>query len=138
MVSFIVTKMTLVDVVDLSSDDELGELDVQVKLEPNLVGSLMQEKENNIVQLAKHQISKTTSTRQGHEQNGSLKASSVGHSNSSTLDQGQSPTDDTSLSSTSSISPAPVCRQFWRAGNYDDAHGSKDKYQSISLSTFKL
>ncbi|PON59666.1 hypothetical protein TorRG33x02_287380 [Trema orientale] len=124
--------MTLVDVVDLSSDDddELGKLDVKaVKLEPGLVGSMMQRNENSTIHLVKHQMSKTKSTRQENEDNGSLNASNTGPS--SILDQGQSPVEDTGLSSTLSMSPAPVCRQFWKAGNYDDGLGSKVTHQSI-------
>ncbi|GMN45916.1 hypothetical protein TIFTF001_015111 [Ficus carica] len=116
--------MTLVDLVDLSSDDELGELDVRaVKLEAK-VGSTTQQKEKSKIQLAKHQNSKIASTRQDHQENRSLNASSTGHSNSSILVQGQSP-EDTGLSSTVSLSPAPLCRQFWKAGNYNDGLPSK-------------
>ncbi|KAH0992588.1 hypothetical protein GBA52_004071 [Prunus armeniaca] len=53
-------KMTLTDIVDLSSDDELGEVDVKpVKLEPGLVARKLQQNENNKALLAKHQKSKT-------------------------------------------------------------------------------
>ncbi|EYU42193.1 hypothetical protein MIMGU_mgv1a022246mg, partial [Erythranthe guttata] len=38
--------------------------------------------------------------------------------------------DDSSLCSTSSICSAPICRQFWRAGNYDDRLNSKPASQN--------
>lgn len=137
LISFIALRMTLVDLVDLSSDDELGELDVRaVKLEAK-IGSTTQQKAKSKIQLAKHQISKIASTRRDHLENRSLNASSTGHSNSSILVQGQSP-EDTGLSSTVSLSPAPLCRQFWKAGNYNDGLPSKVTHQSISLSTLEF
>ncbi|KAD2806045.1 hypothetical protein R6Q59_028972 [Mikania micrantha] len=38
----------------------------------------------------------------------------------SALDQEQSPMDDANLCSTSPICAAPLCRQFWKAGSYND------------------
>ncbi|XP_024030527.1 protein MICRORCHIDIA 6 isoform X2 [Morus notabilis] len=123
--------MTLIDVVDLSSDDELEELDVKaVKLEPDSIGSMTQQKANSKVQLAKNQISKTISTRQDYQENRSLNASSTAHSSSCVLDQVQSTMDDASLSSTLFASPAPLCRHFWKAGNYDDRLVSKVAHQN--------
>jgi hypothetical protein len=133
--SFTVVKMSFIDIVDLSSDDECGDLNVKaVKLEPGIVGGRVQQKENK-ARLVKHQKFETQFRRQGSEENRSSNALSTGQSSSSILDQGQSPLDDTSLSSTSPICPAPVCRQFWKAGNYDDGLGSKISLQSIFLST---
>ncbi|CAL8989629.1 unnamed protein product [Prunus brigantina] len=128
--------MTLTDIVDLSSDDELGEADVKpVKLEPGLVARKLQQNENNKALLAKHQKSKTPCAIREPEENRSSNALSTGHSSSSILDQGQSPVDDTGLSYTSPLSPAPLCWQFWKAGNYNDGIGSKVTIQSILLST---
>lgn len=131
--------MTLIDVVDLSSDDELEELDVKaVKLEPDSIGSMTQQKTNSKVQLAKNQISKIVSTRQDYQENRSLNASSIAHSSSCVLDQVQSTMDDANLSSTLFASPAPLCRHFWKAGNYDDRLASKVAHQSIPLSTIEF
>ncbi|GMY14879.1 protein MICRORCHIDIA 6 isoform X1 [Fagus crenata] len=128
--SFTVVKMSFIDIVDLSSDDECGDLNVKaVKLEPGIVGGRVQQKENK-ARLVKHQKFETQFRRQGSEENRSSNALSTGQSSSSILDQGQSPLDDTSLSSTSPICPAPVCRQFWKAGNYDDGLGSKISLQN--------
>ncbi|CAB4267508.1 unnamed protein product [Prunus armeniaca] len=94
--------MTLTDIVDLSNDDELGEVDVKpVKLEPGLVARKLQQNENNKALLAKHQKSKTPCAIREYEENRSSNALSTGHSSSSILDQGQSPVDDTGLSYTS-------------------------------------
>lgn len=132
--SHIVCRMTLIDIVDLSSDDELGEVDVKlVKLEPDLVGRQLQEKENSKAQPVKEKLSKTQCTIRESEENRSSNALSTGHSSSSMLDQGQSPVDDTGISSASPISSAPLCRQFWKAGNFNDGIGSKATFQSILL-----
>ncbi|XP_062170228.1 protein MICRORCHIDIA 6-like [Alnus glutinosa] len=111
--------MSFIDVVDLSSDDECGHLNVKAsKLQPGIVGGRIQQKENK-VQLVKRQKSETQCRRQETEEN----------RGSRILDQGQSPVDDTSLPSTSPTCHAPLCRQFWKAGNYDDGHGSKVSVQ---------
>ncbi|CAL2246964.1 unnamed protein product [Prunus armeniaca] len=102
LISVLVCRMTLTDIVDLSSDDELGEVDVKpVKLEPGLVARKLQQNENNKALLAKHQKSKTPCAIRESEENRSSNALSTGHSSSSILDQGQSPVDDTGLSYTS-------------------------------------
>ncbi|XP_062116233.1 protein MICRORCHIDIA 6-like [Humulus lupulus] len=122
--------MTLVDIVDLSSDDEPDEVEVKaVKLEAEaeMVGRTLQPKRCSRVELVKHQMLKTKSTAQGNEENGSVKSLNPSHN---FLDQGQSPAEDTCLSSTISMSPAPICRQFWKAGNYDDGLGSKVALQN--------
>ncbi|KAK9995747.1 hypothetical protein SO802_020433 [Lithocarpus litseifolius] len=122
--------MSTIDIVDLSSDDESEDLNVKaVKLEPGIVGGRVQQKEIK-PQLVKLQTSKTQYRRQESEENRSSNALSTGQSNSSILDQGQSPLDDTSLSSSSPICPAPLCRQFWKAGSYDDGLGSKVSIQN--------
>ncbi|XP_059443447.1 protein MICRORCHIDIA 6-like isoform X3 [Corylus avellana] len=123
-------KMSFIDIVDLSSDDECGHLNVKaVKLEPGIVGGRIQQKENK-VQLVKRHKSQTQCGRQESEENRGSNALSTGKSSSRIWDQGQSPVDDTSLPSTSPTCPAPLCRQFWKAGNYDDGLGSKVSLQN--------
>lgn len=51
---------------------------------------------------------------------------STGKSGSSIL---ESSADATSLSG-SPVCPAPICRQFWKAGNYDDVFSSISRVQS--------
>ncbi|XP_068329570.1 protein MICRORCHIDIA 6-like [Pyrus communis] len=126
--------MPVIDVVDLSSDDEVGEreeVDVKpVKLEPGLIGIQLQRKDKPKARIAKHKISKNLHGIRESEENRSSNALSPCHSSSSILDQGQSPVDDTGVSSTSTFSPAPLCRQFWKAGSYNDAVGSKVAFQN--------
>jgi hypothetical protein len=135
LIYFTVLKMSFIDVVDLSSDDECGHLNVKaVKLEPGVVGGRIQQKENKVQLAVKRQKYETQCRRQESEENRSANALSTGKSSSSILDQGQSSVDDTSLPSTSPTCSAPLCRQFWKAGNYDDGIGSKVSLQSNLLS----
>ena len=108
-----------IEIVDLSSDDE-GEkvIPKAVKLEPDFVSGAKQQNETN-------KGIQSHSVRQDSEENISSNGPSTGHSNSSVLDQGLSPVDDTDMSYASPICAAPLCRQFWKAGNYDDGLGSK-------------
>ncbi|XP_059313151.1 protein MICRORCHIDIA 6-like [Lycium ferocissimum] len=46
-------------------------------------------------------------------------------SGTTVLDQDQSPIDDSSLCSTSQICSAPLSRQFWKAGNYEEGRATK-------------
>ncbi|KAM3307793.1 protein MICRORCHIDIA 6 isoform X1 [Capsicum chacoense] len=50
---------------------------------------------------------------------------STGHCGTTLLDKEHSPIDASSLYSMSPICPAPLCRQFWKAGNYDSGLISK-------------
>lgn len=125
--------MTSLEVVDLCSDDELGVLDVKTaKLEPDMAGSTMQLKDNNQVHLAKHQLPKSKCRNQERVENRVPNALSSDHSSTATsvLEQGQSPVNDPSISCTSLLCPAPLNRQFWKAGSYDGGHGSKVALQS--------
>ncbi|KAG7954532.1 hypothetical protein I3843_11G023200 [Carya illinoinensis] len=120
--------MTSIDIVDLSSDDECGELHLKaVKSEPPVVGNRIQQEESKFQQKLQ---SETQFKRQESEENRSSNVLSTGQSCSSILDQGHSPVDDSSLSSTSPTCPAPLCRQFWKAGNYNDGLGSKVSLQN--------
>ncbi|KAF5476770.1 hypothetical protein F2P56_003473 [Juglans regia] len=120
--------MTSIDIVDLSSDDECVEPHLKsVKSEPVVVGNRIQREESKFQQKLQ---SETQFKRQESEENRSSNILSAGQSCSSILDQGQSPVDDSSLSSTSPTCPAPLCRQFWKAGNYNDGLGSKVSLQN--------
>lgn len=50
----------------------------------------------------------------------------------SVLDQEQSPVDDANLCSTSPICAAPLCRQFWKAGAYNDELTPKSTTKCIT------
>ncbi|KAK8465788.1 hypothetical protein PHAVU_009G176500 [Phaseolus vulgaris] len=104
------------EIVDLSSDDESETVCLKaVKLE----GDFVMDKK-----------CQSHTTGQDSEENLSSNGPSTGHSNSSVLEQGPSPVDDTCISYVSPIGAAPLCRQFWKAGNYDDGIGSKVTVQS--------
>ena len=127
--------MSSTNIVDLCSDDELGETDMKAfKLELVLDRAPMQQKEYQKANLTRHPKSNTNSKRQESEENRSLNCSSTRQSNPSILDQQLSPIDDASLSFASPICSAPVCRQFWKAGNYDEGLASKSTLQSNVLS----
>ncbi|XP_020537498.1 protein MICRORCHIDIA 6 isoform X2 [Jatropha curcas] len=116
----------------MQSDNELEKVDMKaIKLESDFVAVGLAEvgKKVQRVQLAKHLKSSAQFGRQEFEENRSSTALSPGQSSSSVLEQGQSP-DDTGISSASTICPAPLCRQFWKAGNYDDCLGSKVTLQN--------
>ncbi|KAJ7956214.1 protein MICRORCHIDIA 6 [Quillaja saponaria] len=123
--------MGTTEIVDLSSDDECGDVNLRaVKLEPDVIGRSLQPQTSNQGQIATHLKSLIQSWRQGSDGKRSPNALSTGHSSSSVLDHEPSPVDDAGLSSTSPMCPAPICRQFWKAGNYDDGLGSRVKLQN--------
>ncbi|XP_071902158.1 protein MICRORCHIDIA 6-like isoform X2 [Coffea arabica] len=63
------------------------------------------------------------------EENKNSSALSAGNSGTSAVDEEQSLVDDSSLCSTSPIGSAPLCRQFWKAGSYDDTLSTKPSLQ---------
>ncbi|OVA19862.1 hypothetical protein BVC80_233g11 [Macleaya cordata] len=115
------------DFVDLSSDDEAREANVKgVKQEKNLVPSTIQRKEQ--IKAEKLQLPKFKIHRTGQEceQNGSSNALNANQSSACMLDQGSYPFDGTNFS----LPPAPLCRQFWKAGSYTDGQASEVPIQS--------
>ncbi|WZZ58043.1 hypothetical protein YC2023_058150 [Brassica napus] len=63
------------------------------------------------------------------ENRGSLGA----QSSTSVVDQVRTPPDDSGVtSSASTICPAPVCRQFWKAGSYNDELSSKSQQPTVA------
>ncbi|KAG7023121.1 Protein MICRORCHIDIA 6, partial [Cucurbita argyrosperma subsp. argyrosperma] len=122
--------MISADIVDLSSDDEEGSNLKAVKLEPDVVGAVMLPKEHTKKNVIKHEKPNTEFVSQRFDENRSPNVLSAGQSSSSILDQVPSPADDSGLTSPSPLCPAPVCRQFWKAGNYDDAVAAKVTVQS--------
>ncbi|GFY83125.1 histidine kinase-, DNA gyrase B-, and HSP90-like ATPase family protein [Actinidia rufa] len=76
--------------------------------------------------------SKTHSIGEESQENRSSVAFSISQNDSSVLDQRCSPVDEASPSSVTSFGPAPICRQFWKAGNYDMGEGSKSQLRTIA------
>ncbi|XP_071710366.1 protein MICRORCHIDIA 6-like [Rutidosis leptorrhynchoides] len=86
--------------------NDIGHIEEDVKLE-TILG------EYNHTNSALNKRLKINGIRNESEENRSSSRTSV-------LDHEQSPVDDASLCTTSPICAAPVCRQFWKAGAYND------------------
>ncbi|CAM8909000.1 unnamed protein product [Rhodiola kirilowii] len=96
------------EIVDLTSDDEHAEVSIKaVKSERGLIEILS----GQLLAIKKEKYLK---------QNESSTPFAAGQSKDSVLEQSPSPVDVTSLASSSARCPAPICRQFWKAGNYSD------------------
>lgn len=103
-----------------------------VKSEPDVVGRSMEVRAHNKPVLDNFKQYKAHRGQES-EDNRSLGAASTGQSGTSALDQEQSQFDDTSPCLTPPISSAPLCRQFWKAGKYDDGVAPKSSLQSTSV-----
>ncbi|XP_011040469.1 PREDICTED: MORC family CW-type zinc finger protein 3-like isoform X3 [Populus euphratica] len=101
-----------------------------IKLEKGYVGEGVQEDNRLKAQQAEVRKSGSQSKRKESEETRSLNALSIGQSNSIVLEHGQPPVDDSGISFASTICPAPLCRQFWKAGNYDDGLNSGTTLQN--------
>lgn len=126
-------RMIPADIVDLSSDDEGGSVLKAVKLEPEADGAVMLLREHEKKNIIKHEKPNPEFVSQGFDEIRSPNVLSAGQSSSTILDQVPSPADDSGLTSPSPLCPAPVRRQFWKAGNYDDGVASKVTVQSTVL-----
>ncbi|KAL2492634.1 Histidine kinase [Abeliophyllum distichum] len=113
--------------INVSNNDGLGEM--HVKLEPDWIGRSMQQQYPKS-DLAPYQGSNRIIMRHESEEIRISRALSTPYSGTSVLDPEPSPDDDSGLCSTSPICPAPLCRQFWQAGNYDDRLASKSTLQN--------
>ncbi|XAR50204.1 hypothetical protein NMG60_11004469 [Bertholletia excelsa] len=110
----------------ISANIELEEMDLKdVKLVKDSMAGTMQRKGHEKAGLHYHQMSKTLSRRQESDDNRSPNCLSTAQSGTGILDQQLSSIDDTSPRPTSPICSAPICRQFWRAGDYDEGLASK-------------
>ncbi|KAK9271675.1 hypothetical protein L1049_002038 [Liquidambar formosana] len=117
--------------IDLCSDDEIGESNAKNPLkELKSLSGTSQLKRNYKTKKVQLPKSKNQSTRQESKENRSSNALGTGQNASSMLDQGHSPFDESYLSSASPVCAAPICRQFWKAGNYDSEQGSESKIQN--------
>lgn len=121
--------MSTREIVDLSSDDEEGNVGPEtVKLDSDFVRCAMEQNETH-KGVAKHQRSHSHSTRQDYEEIISSSGPSTCHSYSSVLETDLLPVDD-GLSYPTPICAAPLCTMFWKAGNYDNGLGSNARVQS--------
>ncbi|MED6120452.1 hypothetical protein PIB30_020956 [Stylosanthes scabra] len=118
------TNMGSTEIIDLSSDDESEKViptAVIVKPEPGLVLDVNQEKLTCKDQLGNWNGSRIRSVRQNSEKNIFSNSPRTGQ----VANQGLPPADDSDISYASPICAAPVTRQFWKAGNYNDGPASK-------------
>ncbi|XP_071733925.1 protein MICRORCHIDIA 6-like [Rutidosis leptorrhynchoides] len=99
-----VNEIISMDIAEFLND--IGHEEGDVKVETELGGC-------NYTDAALHKRSKINGTQPDTEENRSCSGTSV-------LDQEQSLVDDANICSTSPISAAPICRQFWKAGAYND------------------
>lgn len=108
-------------------------MDVKQFVVPYLVGRSMQQEECYDIALVPQRETKPCFVRQESEENRTSSPLSTGISGRSVFDQEESLVDESNLCSTSPICPAPLCRQFWKAGSYNEGLVSKPILQSILL-----
>ncbi|KAL6493512.1 Protein MICRORCHIDIA 6 [Orobanche gracilis] len=122
-----VTRMGATNII---SNRSLGDFGVRaVKLAQDLIGNFLQQNEYAAFGLTSHEEPNAFITL--HETQKSGRSTIIGTPNSgaSVSERKQSPIDETSFCSTSALCPPPICRQFWKAGNYDDSFNSKPTCQ---------
>ncbi|CAN4108772.1 unnamed protein product [Withania somnifera] len=109
--------MNSTNMVGLCSNNPGGGEKKTVKLESELVESSIPQMEYCEADSVPYQKSSSSCGRQD--------SAATEQSGTTVLDQDQSPIDDSSLCSTSQICSAPISRQFWKAGNYDEGRATK-------------
>ncbi|PHT97395.1 hypothetical protein BC332_33683 [Capsicum chinense] len=109
--------MSSANMVGLCSNNLGGGERETVKLESELVESSIPLMEYCEADSLPYQKSSSSCGRQD--------SAATEQSGTTVLDQDRSPIDDSSLCSTSQICPAPLSRQFWKAGNYDEGRATK-------------
>jgi len=120
--------MEAIEIVHLSSDDE-GEDGFEA------VSTIKLHKTNKGL-LTKNKRSQSHSTSQVSEENIVSSGLSSCRSVTCASELGFFSVDDTSLSSPQPNSTAPLCRKFWKAGNYDNQLGSKLGLQCNPILSF--
>ncbi|XP_058180330.1 protein MICRORCHIDIA 6-like isoform X3 [Rhododendron vialii] len=122
--------MSSANVVELSADDMIGKSRGK-KSKRRLDSALGTIEHEWNTQTKSKKVRRKSKMRQEPEENIVSVASSTIQNDSSALDQGPSPVDESSPS-IPAFGPAPICRQFWKAGNYDMGEGSKTQHQTIA------
>ncbi|KAH7851030.1 hypothetical protein Vadar_006300 [Vaccinium darrowii] len=126
-----VFKMSSANFVELSSDEEIGKSGgKKSKRSLDSVLGTGEHKQNNRTKSKK--VRRKSRSGQELEEYISSVACTISQNGSSVLDQGTSPLDKSSPSSVPSLGSAPICRQFWKAGNYNLGEGSKTQHQTIA------
>ncbi|XP_073036103.1 protein MICRORCHIDIA 6-like [Primulina eburnea] len=117
--------------INLTSNHSLGEVGANAdKFEHNWERRYLQQNEHPEFDLTSSQESNLN--LRSHAYEGSRRSSVVNstHGGASAWNQEQGTNDDTKLCSISSICLTPLCRQFWKAGNYDDRLTSEPSCQN--------
>lgn len=112
-------------------------MDVKQLVVPYLVGRSMQQEECYEIAFVPPRETKPSFVRQESEENITSSPLRSGILGRSDIDQEKSRVDEANLCSTSPICPAPLCRQFWKAGSYNEGLVFKPILQSI-ISKFSL
>ncbi|KAL6953198.1 hypothetical protein U1Q18_012480 [Sarracenia purpurea var. burkii] len=124
--------MSSADFIELSSDDKKS-IGTNGKTMLDSVSGTSEQRENTKTKSKNFfRKSNTHSAGQESKKNRSSVVFSTSQNESSVLDQGLSIVNEPSPSSFPSFGPAPICRQFWKAGNYDIGEGSKTQLQAIA------
>lgn len=127
--------MSSADVVELSVDDMIGKSRGK-KSKRRLDSALGAIDLEWNTKTKSKKVRRKSKMRQEPEENIVSVARSTIQNDSSALDQEPSPVDESSPSSIPAFGPAPICRQFWKAGNYDMGEGSKTQHQSMQQFSF--
>lgn len=131
--AFPVCKMSYTN---LSSHHGLGEVGrISPVLEQDAVRQFFHRNEYPQFGLISSEEIKSLIQRYGTENSASTRLDTL-HCVRNVADCDQSPIGDGSLCSM--ISQAPICREFWKAGKYDDIYVSKPTTQCIALLKSKL
>lgn len=122
-IDFAVPKMSSENLIDLCSDNEMGDSGGKAgEKRPHYALGTLELEGNNYNEIKKLRGNSSSSNVVGISQSGS-----------SVLEQGCCVDDESSPSFLPSLCPPPVCRQFWKAGNYEMEHSAKAPIQSIAI-----
>ncbi|XP_010533442.1 PREDICTED: protein MICRORCHIDIA 6-like isoform X2 [Tarenaya hassleriana] len=94
---------------------------VAIKPEPGALGTDVNQQNSHGNGV--HNSGRCLQSQDSGENRSSIVQSTGQSSSSSAVEQVQSPVDDLGVTSELVICPAPICRQFWKAGKYDDGFG---------------
>ncbi|XP_058088889.1 protein MICRORCHIDIA 6 [Magnolia sinica] len=129
--------MSFTDIVDLCSDED--EVDVKpVKQEPDSDSSTAQNRGSHKAENVQPQKFKALVTRIRSKEKGNSTSIKVARSSSCTSDQESSVVDGSSPTSAPHGCSAPICRQFWKAGDYDIGQASKMRFPNGSKTHLRV
>ncbi|CAH8391097.1 unnamed protein product [Eruca vesicaria subsp. sativa] len=95
----------------------------QIKTKKMSCNNTTHVSQDSVVVKREHRSKGNVLAQDSEENRGSLGA----QSSTSVVDQVRTPPEEAGVTSSSTICPAPVCRQFWKAGSYNDELSSKSQ-----------